>query len=396
MFASPPPEPAILPQINPNNNSNSTFTTNQSEMRSLYSITSNITTTTNSSNGSSNRSLFNGTKFIHNLPLPHSGTSDHTERNFINTPREYTNKARDEIKQLMIPQHTTNNHTNSITPTTTRNSVSQTSDIASYQSSVFSRPSIQTNNSTYTTGSLNKKFSLPPLNFVTEITLNDALPQSYQDMYSVETLSTSPLLPNGRPQFTQRALIDWELNDLRSLLIVDKLRPEWGNSIPVVVAPTKDIQLRIILLPLVCNENVIIDTLVSSDIYMEAGLDLEFKWNTAKYIVEQVKRKHQQLQNINYDNNNNVIRLNKIEWRNIIENYLLNIAVGVQCRFDFKQRCSDFKKWKWDNLVENSKDGENIPKIKIVLTKDEKSILWSQCQAQVYQRLGLDWKPDKV
>lgn len=392
MFASPPVESAILPKINSkimNANNSAVPTSEDSEMRSIYSTT---TTNTDSNTGRS-KSLFNGSKFIDNLPLPHIGTSINAENNFINTPREYKNKARDEIKQLMIPRYNNNNN-NMITPTTTRNSIS---DVASYQSSIFSRPSIQTNNSTYTTtGSLcnnnNKKFSLPPLTFVTEISLNDALPKTYQDMYSLETLSTSQLLPNGRPQFTQRALIDWELNDLRSLLIVDKLKPEWGNSIPLVNSPTNDIQLRIVLLPLICNENVIIDTLVSSDIYMEANLDLEFKWNTAKYIVEQVKRKHQ-LQGINYENNNNILRLNKIEWRNIIENYLLNIAVGVQCRYDFKQRCSDFKKWKCDNLIKNN---DNIPRAKIVLTKDEKSILWSQCQAQVYQRLGLDWKPDKV
>ena len=56
--------------------------------------------------------------------------------------------------------------------------------------------------------------SLPPLHFVNKISLLEALPKTYQDMYSVGILSTSALLPNGRPRFTQRALIDWELNDI--------------------------------------------------------------------------------------------------------------------------------------------------------------------------------------
>lgn len=33
---------------------------------------------------------------------------------------------------------------------------------------------------------------------------------------------------------------------------------------------------------------------------------------------------------------------------------------------------------------------------KISLTKEEKAMIWSQCQVQVYQRLGLDWQPDSV
>lgn len=80
------------------------------------------------------------------------------------------------------------------------------------------------------------------------------------------------------------------MNDLRFLLIVEKLQPEWGNSIPVIATPNHDIQLRIILLSLMCNENAIIEILISSDIYIEVGLDLELKHTIAKYIVDQVKK----------------------------------------------------------------------------------------------------------
>ena len=38
----------------------------------------------------------------------------------------------------------------------------------------------------------------------------------------------------------------------------------------------------------------------------------------------------------------------------------------------------------------------NNQAMKISLSSDEKANIWSQCQAHVYQRLGLDWKPDGV
>lgn len=259
---------------------------------------------------------------------------------------------------------------------------------------------------------MNNKITLPPLNFITEINLTDALPKDYCDMYSLETFQKNETLANGRPSFTQRELLDWEINDIRSLLIVDKLRPEWGNSIPIIKSSNNiqnvngdsyqydsngnKVNFRVVLLPLNSTERTIINTLVSSDLYLESGLDYEFKYASAKYIVESMRKKYEMIPNRFV---NNVLYLNKIDWRNIIENYLLNIAVEAECRFDFRQRCRDFKKWKLDNLRESPKqengsvaDGD----VKIMLTKEEKSILWSQCQAQVYQRLGLDWRPDKV
>lgn len=98
-----------------------------------------------------------------------------------------------------------------------------------------------------------------------------------------------------------------------------------------------------------------------------------------------------------YSNTGNVLKLTKVEWRNIIENYLLNIGVEVQCRHDFRKRCSNFRKWKVDNMIKSCTNSNNEEyKIKVVLTKEEKSILWSQCQAQVYQRIGLDWQPNEI
>lgn len=57
--------------------------------------------------------------------------------------------------------------------------------------------------------------SLQPSNFDNKISLSKALQQAYQDVYPKEIFSTTLLLRNKRPQFTQNTLIDWKLNDFR-------------------------------------------------------------------------------------------------------------------------------------------------------------------------------------
>lgn len=338
--------------------------------------------------------------------------------NIINTPNSYTTRARNDVKKLLAKP---TDESDMLTMTSPSNQSIYLNDMSSYDSSLFSSSSTLSSqykpnpcnntNVAYTTDNYEyysntdnisvNNIKLPPLNFITMITLRDAIPKDYSDMYSVATFQQNEILPNGRPKFTQRDLMDWDINDIRSLLIVDKLKPAWGNSIPMVTINSNEysvyhdsngnlIQFRIILLPLHSSEQTIIDTLVNSDLYMESGLDYEFRYAIAKYIVESVKKKYESIPNKIV---NGVIYLDKITWRNVIENYLLNIAVEAQCRFDFRQRCRDFEKWKLDNLKQGSVEDTRG---RIVLTKEEKLILWSQCQAQVYQRLSLDWKPDKV
>ncbi|CCF59460.1 hypothetical protein KAFR_0H00510 [Kazachstania africana CBS 2517] len=339
-----------------------------------------------------------------------------TNNSFITAPVEYTDRARSEIKKRLLPNTLTpissfhDNHT--LYSTTTSSSAS------SYQTSIFSAP-------TSIVGTIKP---------VTEVTLEEAIPKTFNDMYTSETLLSSPLLSNGRPNFTKRELLYWELNDIRSLLIIEKLRPEWGNTLPVVLTPNASLYFRFQLLPLCCPDEVIVSTLVGSELYTEANLDMEFKLSSARYIVTNARRRHCML---NGGHVENIMTLSKPEWRNIIENYLLNLAVEAQCRYDFKIRCSEYKKWKAENsqkgivkpempppkmipnpktsllkktLLKNfqskkkpSKDeleveeaSESFKHGKVTLTKDEKLLIWTQCQLQVYQRVGLDWKPDNI
>lgn len=82
--------------------------------------------------------------------------------------------------------------------------------------------------------------------------------------------------------------------------------------------------------------------------------------------------------------------LSKPEWRNIIDNYLLNIGVEAQCRLEFKIKCKEYKKWKQEQLQSQQQGGDNS----IVITKEEKALLWQQIQKDVYNKVGLDWQPD--
>lgn len=349
-----------------------------------------------------------------------------TKANFVNAPAEYQDRARTEIRKRLLPHHSSSASSakSHRSPRCSLDNISLASDSASsYQSSIFSSSSLATSSSADTS-----------IHLISEIPLQDALPKTFYDMYAPEVVMSDPgnLLPNGRPKFTERELLDWELNDIRSLLIVEKLRPEWGGMLPRIIAPRDDIpQFRLQYLPLCSSDPFIIETLVSSDLYAEANLDYEFKLTSAKYTVAAARKRHEQ----QTGKQEAVMQLSKPEWRNIIENYLLNVAVEAQCRFDFKHRCSEFKKWKQvhqqksgnlrrpdmpppsfippkshsshsrGNLLEkallksfqkNVDDGSAglIRQGKVHLTKEEKNEIWSQCQARVYQRLGLDWMPD--
>lgn len=388
------------------------------------------------------------------VPQPAASKKDMT--NFVNAPPEYADRARNEIRKRLLPQGNkihrfrAGSEASSIRSGDNRSVFS--SSTVSDQSSVFSQPSTVFTHSTVDSA----QFLPPPPKIVTHISLQDALPKTFYDMYAPEILMSDPsnILCNGRPKFTERALLDWELNDIRSLLIVERCRPEWGNQLPEIVTDAPNLpHFRFQLLPLNSTDGFIIETLVNSDLYMEANLDDQFKLTSAKYTVSAARRRHEQMTG----RMEPVMELSKPEWRNIIENYLLNIAVEAQCRFDFKHSCSEYKKFKIQqfnlkrphmppprlipnndrgkfmegneragngsllkkallknlqlksfdknndtNNNNNDNNGRSAGSInhqnegKISLTKEEKAMLWSQCQAQVYQRLGLDWQPDGI
>ncbi|CAI4051351.1 hypothetical protein SKDZ_15G1990 [Saccharomyces kudriavzevii ZP591] len=367
-----------------------------------------------------------------------------SNNNFVSTPPEYADRARIEIRKRLLPSagNKTMDASNAfpesadIQQIATPDSQSFVSDHASsYESSIFSHPSTVLTHVTTDSSSIDIKTP----KFVTEITLEDALPKTFYDMYSPEVLMCDPanILYNGRPNFTKRELLDWDLNDIRSLLIVEQLRPEWGSRLPTVLSSGINLpQFRLQLLPLCSSDEFIIATLVNSDLYVEANLDRNFKLTSAKYTVASARKRHEEMSGFNEP----IMRLSKPEWRNIIENYLLNVAVEAQCRYDFKQKRSEYKKWKLLNsnlkrpdmpppsLIphgfkthECSNSGNLLKKAlmknlqlknykndaktlgagtqknvvnKVSLTSEERAAIWLQCQTQVYQRLGLDWKPD--
>lgn len=422
--------------------------------------------------------------------------SGNTKKEFVNAPPEFANRARDEIKKRLLQKRggagssgNSGNHGSGVRSMHSfRNHGS--SAVSSSQSSVYSGNTYNSDAASVVTGmtassaAQSSIFSVPSFNTVSTqltesssvidaydakqqqpltITLEQALPTIFYDMYSPEILmNPQNLMSNGRPKFTKRELLDWDVNDIRSLLIIESLRPEWHGQLPTIAFQPLQAdgsmeqepyfpQFRFQLLPLNSPDKVIISTLVSSDLYIEANLDYEFKLTSAQYTVNSARRRHEE--HIGY--HEPVMHLSKPEWRNIIENYLLNIAVEAQCRFDFKKACSEYKKWKLEQLRQqaiqqkqsfvkkpNMPPPSTIPKksknsllrrallrnsqlkieeqhelelqqqqqqmqqqqqanaveipTKVSLTKEEKSMVWSHCQLHVYQRLGLDWTPDNV
>ncbi|CCH58734.1 hypothetical protein TBLA_0A09490 [Henningerozyma blattae CBS 6284] len=466
--------------LQPNGTGLTPVTTNSSSRsKQLFSSSHTQTATHNNSNNNTTR-----------LSLSNSGNTSYIDAALDNSDTRslHSNATSLNSSQTAHSFHSLQSNAHSIPSFSTHNDTLDSRSVfsdnaSSYQSSIFSNPSNSgVSNITNFTINSSTNNSIPPSKFIKELSLEDALPKTFYDMYSPDILMSDPsnLFFNGRPKFTKRELLDWDLNDIRSLLIIEKLKPEWGNNLPTITTfnhPELPV-FKFQLLPLNSTDEFIIKTLVESDLYLEANLDFEFKLTSAKYTVKSARSRHEQLTG----ENNQIMNLSKPEWRNIIENYLLNIAVEAQCRFDFKQKCSEFKKFKSLQLsaslqqqkeqqqqqqqqqlqhdqinlrkpnmpppriiptnqsqqhfnsngdtnsksllkktliknlqMKNGSNGHhnsnnpfdttndenshnnttNIP-TKITLTKQEKTLLWSQCQAQVYQRLGLDWKPDNV
>ncbi|KAG7816536.1 hypothetical protein KL928_004578 [Ogataea angusta] len=210
------------------------------------------------------------------------------------------------------------------------------------------------------------------------ISLADALPHDFRDYYSPDLQTLR--FPNGRPTFTKRGLRDWELNDLRSLLIVDGLRPEWHGKVPQVVSPYPTIPLRIQVLPLDATDAEYVQLLASSDIYKESRFDEDFRRKTANYIVQQARQRHaSQFQSSVFL---------KYEWRNIVENYLLNLAIENQCRYEFKVKISGLKKLKHEGTQREEVLYKKALKNRIELTDEVKFQVWQEVQRSVYKSLG--------
>lgn len=271
------------------------------------------------------------------------------------------------------------------------------------------------------------------------ITLKNVLPATFTDMYTPEILSSTTLTTEGRPSFTQRDIIDWSKNDIRSLLILEAPLPEWKSSsfLPQII----ESGYRIQILPFDASDSEIIETLVSSDLYKEHKFEKHFLVQTAEYTVKAARERQaqthlQQQQKLHPQNGqqprkeslkHSHMPFTKPEWRNVIENYLLNLACEAQCRVNFQQSCSDLKRQKLMMIeaINNDETRRSSPKscspllkkailtslstspkynvsassnskIKASLTRFEKQQIWVNVQSNLYKRLGLNWLPDEL
>lgn len=250
-------------------------------------------------------------------------------------------------------------------------------------------------------------------------TVQQVLPADFSEWYPPETLVPNQLTEMGRPRFTQRDLVDWEVNDLRSLLIIENIPRSWNGQIPSLEDP----RFEILVLSRQLDDDSIAQALACSNLYMEHDLDIKFRIQTARYTLQATRQRRADPQKLT--------TLSVAEWRNVIENYLLNIACEAQSRLDYKRACAVMKKKKrqagndyvdyeqaqYSNnqstspllrqaIMTSLSTSPNVPaylrdrllnshKKKQSLSLEEKQTLWVQVQTNLYQRLGLDWHPDQ-
>lgn len=287
-----------------------------------------------------------------------------------------------------------------------------------------------------TGGSSSARPASKPSFYSSFLPLHSVLPKRFDDMYTADVLANKDLLTSlGRPLFTKRSLVDWAKNDTRSLLIVEALRPEWKGKVPQIIEPGYRVQV----LPFDANDDKIIQVLVESDLYREMEFERAFLVQTAHYTVQAARERHGSTMD-------NAV-LTKPEWRNIIENYLLNLACEAQCRLDFKKSCAYLKRHKLYQVEQQARKASNMntssssvtintapakkstsPLLKkailtslstspdfptaldhhhhqqqpqrkpasVSLTRQEKQQIWVQVQTELYARLGLNWQPDEL
>ncbi|KAL6927928.1 hypothetical protein ACO0SA_004551 [Hanseniaspora valbyensis] len=431
-----------------------TVNSNNKDVISEKSNSETLSSTATSNSGNINP-LIQRRQSTHSSTCPTLPSINTKSKDFINAPEEYNIRARNEIKEKLFNNNnetadkanlfkprtnseeqrssngsfrsaTSNGHSlkNGKFVQTSNNSVishriSEISSLNSYGSSLSSGTTQPSNGNPYFIQANKKNKNDLYSNNINHLSiyLKDALPTNFNDYYFPENLvDKSQLLPNGRPKFSHRpGLVDWNLNDLRSLLIVDQLRNEWYGKIPTIfpeeiittnskngVRSKQSISFNIVVLPLNSDDNTIINTLANSDLYIEHNLDPHFKMMTAKYIVQNARKKYSSLHGPNSVHFN--MLLSKPEWRNIIDNYLLNIGVEAQCRLEFKIKCKEYKRWKQEQQLQmlqqqqhnNQNNGNSDPRQNnsVIITKEEKALLWQQIQKDVYNRVGLDWQPD--
>lgn len=293
---------------------------------------------------------------------------------------------------------------------------------------------IQTSTSTSSSASRSSRISLKPRK-LTKISIHTLIPTDFRTYYTSEVLQTHELTAQGRPSFTERPLIDWRLNDLRSLLIFDLPLPAQLRD-----AELREPGFRVHVIPRDLPDDQMVTALANTSLYQEFNFSMEFKMQTAYYTLLAVRERIGQN-----------VALTRPQWRNVVENYLLNLGCEAQCRLDFRtlyyklldrkreqvqqqqqqqqQDGSDAKHHSRQrrrsssstlstNLLrkailtnittefrnrdcceiqlypQNPRSGSNNHDVK--LTQLEKQEIWVFCQASLYKFLGLNWKPDEL
>ncbi|ODV90503.1 hypothetical protein CANCADRAFT_44153 [Tortispora caseinolytica NRRL Y-17796] len=151
------------------------------------------------------------------------------------------------------------------------------------------------------------------------VSIGDVIPQDFSSRYEP---GIRGLHKDGHRPFALASTIlpDWSLNDLRALLIVYELKPEWNGTVPQLTGS----ELKVQYIPLTVTDEEFTEALTSSELYKECNFSQELRLSMAKHAVESIGR------------HDHTTPLTVPQWFYAIENYLLNLACEAQSRIDYQ------------------------------------------------------------
>lgn len=186
-------------------------------------------------------------------------------------------------------------------------------------------------------------------------------------------------------QNVPESLIDWNLNVTRCKLILTQLPqitstdiPYNQNALPQLVGDLAGVCHIILIQPYISDKELIY-TLLSSNLYKEHDLDVNFKKSVAEISVKQSR-----LLQINNGAGSSSINPEhlflKFKFKEIaIRNYLINLAAAATTAHEYKLKMEHLK-----GVLKMEQ-----PDKKVKLSKEDKKVLWEQVRLDVFQRAGL-------
>lgn len=191
-------------------------------------------------------------------------------------------------------------------------------------------------------------------------------------------------------QNNSESLIDWNLNVTRCKLILTLLpsvsqTPDFqysSNTLPQLVGDLSHLCHIVLIQPHITDKELIY-TLLSSNIYQEHNLDVNFKKSVAEISVKQSRllqinspKKPMSSPIISADNQ----MFLRFKYKEIaIRNYLINLAAAATTAYEYKIKSDSLKK-----------SFKSDPNLKRKLTKEEKKMLWEEVRLDVFKRAGLE------